>query len=441
MSSNQNNKRGLNNNSGPRNNSRNTTMNLGSNNNTNNTTAKLNNAKPTFLNTAKKQMTSLSPITIFIIVIIVLVLGYISVTYIYAKIVNNRDIKVSKNVLVDTITDGMIQLDIGSSQLPNSSYSNEYALSTWVYVDDFNYKHGERKFILRRGDIKSVINPEIYIHPSQNTLQVNVSLITSKQNVSTPTTINIDNTEATTSTEAGVSNFKDIDTFQNMESNNMESNNMESINSNNNFNLNLEEVPDELREQQHYDNGYFSDVVNTNIVNYPNQPAHHKRIEHNPELNLVMEQFTDPEDCKCDNTSDSGISEEERKSFEDGCGKCFVENFPLQKWVHLVVSQYNNVIDIYVDGKLSSSCSMPSSPEVTTDDLILSPDEGFSGQMGSTVYFNTALSAIDVHKIYSKGPEGDRQGGVVSKLQSIPTWIYGIVILLIIGIVAYSFFI
>lgn len=422
MSTNQNNRKGLNNNTSSRNNSKNTTMNLGSTNTNINTRP---NNKQSLLNTAKSQVSSLSPITIFIIVLIVLVLGYISINYIYAKIVNSRPIKVSENVLVDTITDGMTPLEIGSAQLPNSSYSNEYALSMWVYVDDFNYKHGERKFILRRGDIKSVVNPEIYIHPTQNTLQVNVSLITSGHNVTEASSVA--NNEANTSTESGVSNFKDIETFQNMES----------TNSNNS---NLEEVPEELKEQQHYDNGYFSDIVNTNIVNYPNQPAHHKRIGHNPELNLVMEQFADPEDCKCDNNGDSRESAEDRKSFEDGCGKCFVENFPLQKWVHLVVSQYNNVIDIYVDGKLSSSCSMPSSPEVTTDNLQLSPDGGFSGQMGSTVYFNTALSAVDVHKIYSKGPEGARQEGVVSKLQNIPTLVYGVAILLIIGVIAYSFF-
>lgn len=423
MSTNQNNKRVLNSNMDPRNNSKNTISNLGT---LNSTTIKKNNNQ-SLLNTTKSQISSLSPITIFIIVIIVLILAYISITYIYDKIINARPIKISENILINTISDAMSPLEIGSAQLPNSSYSNEYALSLWVYVDDFNYKHGERKFILRRGDIKSVVNPEIYIHPTQNTLQVNVSLISSRHNTSVSETSNTMITDVTTSSNEGVSNFKNIETFQNI------------ISDPSNNNSNLEEVPDELKEQQHYNNGYFSDVVNNNIVNYPNQPAQHKRINHNPELNLVMEQFADPEECKC-NDGEYRESADDRTTFEENCGKCFVENFPLQKWVHLVISQYNNVIDIYVDGKLSSSCSMSSSPEVTTDNLTLSPDGGFSGQMGSTVYFNTALSAVDVHKIYSKGPEGARQDGVISKLQVIPLWIYGVIILLFIGVIAYSFF-
>ena len=60
-----------------------------------------------------------------------------------------------------------------------------------------------------------------------------------------------------------------------------------------------------------------------------------------------------------DPVENKAVSESERQAFEDKCGKCFVEDFPLQKWVHVVISQYNQLLDIYVDGKLRSSCVMP----------------------------------------------------------------------------------
>ena len=34
--------------------------------------------------------------------------------------------------------------------------------------------------------------------------------------------------------------------------------------------------------------------------------------------------------------------------------ECVVENLPLQKWVNLVVSQYNDTNYIYLDGQLVS---------------------------------------------------------------------------------------
>jgi hypothetical protein len=404
-------------------------MTLGNMNNTKNTMS--NNSNKSLLNTAKQQVSSLSPMTIFIIVLIILVLGYIAVNYIYARVVSERSIQVASNVLVDTITDGMVPLEIGSAQLPNSSYSNEYALSLWVYVEDFNYRHGERKFILRRGDIKSVVNPEIYLHPTQNTLQVNVSLATDASgNVDTQPTM----TEATTTTVASgcASAFKNVETFVNNDeqAKSFENTNMDYVS-------NLTETVNGI--SQNYNNGYFNDVVNDNIVDYPNQPAHHKNIKHNPELNIVLDQFADAP-CECDDNTSTNESVEERKAFEESCGKCFVENFPLQKWVHLVISQYNNVLDIYVDGKLRSSCSLPGFPDVTTDNLVLSPDGGFSGQVGSTVYYNTALSANDVYKVYIKGPEGSRNTGIIERLTSIPTWVYAVVIVMILALIGYSIF-
>jgi hypothetical protein len=417
------------------------------------------------LNSINQQVSSLSPITIFILVVIILILLYMLVNYIYVNIVNSRAIKVSNNVLLDTITDGMVPLDIGSEKLPNSSYSNEYALSLWVYVDDFNYKHGERKFILRRGNIKSVVNPEIYLHPTQNTLQVNISLSTdihgnspstSSETSSSTTTTTLPVTElsqttttssgATTTTTTATTNsnepYLDIKTMGHDKVLNLEffENKKDIVTSYNNIkNFVNNTNSDNTDLSQYYDNTLFDDVVNDNNIDN-NEVTEY--ITHNPELNLVVEQFNDTSNsnCNCDDNSNTNESSEDRKNFEDTCGKCFVDNFPLQKWVHLVVSQYNNVIDVYIDGKLNSSCVLQGFPDVSSDNLILSPDGGFSGQMGNTVYYNTALSASDVYKVYIKGPEGSRNTGIMSTLNNIPYWVYVTIFVIIIAIILYSFY-
>jgi hypothetical protein len=391
---------------------------------------RMNNKGTGMINTVKQRLSeqteTMSPLTIFIIVLIMIVLIYITVNYLYSQIVSSRPVKVSKNVLVDVVTDGMTELEIGSNEMPNSSYSNEYSLSLWVYVDNFDYKHGERKVILRRGDIRSTVNPEIYIHPTQNKLQVNVSLATD-MNGSTQSSTTVTTTNETTTVAA--STFQNIEGFQNGE---FEERNVSAV-SDDKFIHNM---------SNNYNSSFYNNVVNTNEVEQKTNSIIESEMKHNPELDVVLEQFgSSDNNCDCDGSSKSGETDAERTAFEENCGKCFVEDFPLQKWVHLVVSQYNNVIDIYVDGKLRSSCSLPGFPDPGTGSLVLSPEGGYSGQMSSVVYVNSAMSQGDVYKMYSQGPDGARNGnGVLAKLRSMPTWVYVVVILMIIAVVANSFF-
>ena len=389
----------------------------------------------TVKNTIQENTQNLSPLVIFIIVLIFMILMYILVNYVYSQIVNSREVKVSKNILLDVITDGMTELEIGSNKLPNSTYSNEYSISLWVYVDNFDYKHGERKFILRRGDIKSVVNPEIYIHPTQNKLQLNVSLSTDINGTTTPTTAptTAPTTTPTTTPTTAPTPAPTVEPFDDLNDVHDPSNFEE---------MNISRVSDEkfLRNiPDNYDNSFYNTIVNDNVINYESIPSTVKALNEE-NTNVILENFgNQDENCNCDNLSDEEL-ESDRLAFENKCGKCFVDDFPLQKWVHMVVSQYNNVMDIYLDGKLNSSCVLQGFPDVSTDNLVLSPDGGYSGQMSSVVYYNSALAQDDVFKIYSLGPEGDRNVSIISRLKEIPTWVYIVITIFIILLVVYSFF-
>jgi hypothetical protein len=111
-----------------------------------------------------------------------------------------------------------------------------------------------------------------------------------------------------------------------------------------------------------------------------------------------------------------------------------VTDFPLQKWVHVVVSQYNQVVDIYIDGKLKSSCVLPRFPDIVQDDLILSPNDGFSGQMSKVEYINSALTADRVYDLYTQGPTPS-SGGL---LANIPNWVWIVLAILVIGVIVYT---
>ncbi len=97
---------------------------------------------------------------------------------------------------------------------------------------------------------------------------------------------------------------------------------------------------------------------------------------------------------------------------------CTIENIPLQKWIHLAVVKYGEVVDIYVDGKLLKSCvsstgeslaRTPSSTPITlhgTRTSGTSEDQGFDGYTTYLKYFNSTKSPQEIYNIYAGGYGG-----------------------------------
>jgi hypothetical protein len=115
--------------------------------------------------------------------------------------------------------------------------------------------------------------------------------------------------------------------------------------------------------------------------------------------------------------------------------ECVIENLPLQKWVNLVVSQYNQVIDVYLDGQLVSSCVLKGFPEVREEGVVLCPDGGFDGQISRLAFYNTALTQEKAYQIYRAG--GSFSGDLVS---NIPEWLYGVVGVVVLALIVYAVF-
>lgn len=408
----------------------------------NNTVAK-NNAPGVISQTVNKTVEAgkSNPVMALVIIIVVLILLYVLGNYIYDFYQKHNSVKILKESLLQGINDARNEYEVGGGKMPNSTYSNEYGLSFWMYVDDYSYRQGQRKFVLRRGDLTSEVNPEVYLHPNHNTLQVNVSLMTDSKGETTPHQ-NVDTTPEHANKNSGNNNKVEEDASE--ENNEQPTTTKEGFTTCNCDEVKsskdvLDNVNSNNPNVAHNYNSKVFDLISGNEVPKPDT--------HNKLLNNVVEQFVDEpanntanntannkEDCECDPAENGTVSESERQAFEDKCGKCLVEDFPLQKWVHVVISQYNQVLDIYVDGKLRSSCVMPGFPMLTQENLVLSPDEGFSGQMTGVTYYNTALGADEVYHIYKDGPQGSN-----NILANVPTWVYVIVAVLVLGAVVYSF--
>lgn len=111
-------------------------------------------------------------------------------------------------------------------------------------------------------------------------------------------------------------------------------------------------------------------------------------------------------------------------------GTCVYRAIPLQKWIHLVVSVYNQVVDIFIDGQLASSCVLKAFPAISTDNVLITPDGGFAGKISRVIFSNTAMTVQHAKQLYYSGPVK------TSSLWSmIPNWVwYAIIFLVIIGI-------
>ena len=94
----------------------------------------------------------------------------------------------------------------------------------------------------------------------------------------------------------------------------------------------------------------------------------------------------------------------EAKRQEELFDTCYIRNVPMQKWVNISLSVYQNTVDIFMDGKLTSSCNLKGFPQPNKHDLIVAPKEGFDGFISNTKIFNMAFTPEKALELYQEGP-------------------------------------
>ena len=86
---------------------------------------------------------------------------------------------------------------------------------------------------------------------------------------------------------------------------------------------------------------------------------------------------------------------------------CTISNFPLQRWVNLIISLNVRTLDVYLDGKLVRTCILPSVAMVNPDDPVqITTNGGFDGWTSNLEYFAKPLNPQQAYDIYKKGYGG-----------------------------------
>tara|TARA_B100000927_G_scaffold291430_1_gene293590 strand:+ start:2536 stop:3264 length:729 start_codon:yes stop_codon:yes gene_type:complete len=93
-----------------------------------------------------------------------------------------------------------------------------------------------------------------------------------------------------------------------------------------------------------------------------------------------------------------------------------IQNVPLQKWVCLGISKYNNTIDVYIDGKLADTkVGSGDAPDIEpTQSFILhgykdssgTVEQPFDGYTRNFKYYSRPLSPIEVYNVYKSSASG-----------------------------------
>jgi hypothetical protein len=95
---------------------------------------------------------------------------------------------------------------------------------------------------------------------------------------------------------------------------------------------------------------------------------------------------------------------------------CTISNFPIQKWVNLIVSLYGRTLDVYLDGKLVRTCVLPGVAKVNKNsDIFITPKGGFSGMTSNIKYWSDATNPQEAYEIYKDGFGGTKFGKFLNK--------------------------
>lgn len=86
---------------------------------------------------------------------------------------------------------------------------------------------------------------------------------------------------------------------------------------------------------------------------------------------------------------------------------CDVENVPLKRWFHLAITVNNDVIEVYIDGKLVKTCVAESLPFINEGNMYFFNDYNFDGVVGITKAFPYTMSATQINDLYMLGPNED----------------------------------
>lgn len=82
-----------------------------------------------------------------------------------------------------------------------------------------------------------------------------------------------------------------------------------------------------------------------------------------------------------------------------------IDNMPINKWFNVVIRLTNNVMDVYINGRLTQRKTFTDGvPNQNYDDVYICQNGGFNGYISDLKYYNSSIGTSEINSIVSSGP-------------------------------------
>ena len=81
-----------------------------------------------------------------------------------------------------------------------------------------------------------------------------------------------------------------------------------------------------------------------------------------------------------------------------------ISNIPLKQWVNVAIRLENTILDVYINGIITSRIVLDNVPKQNYNDVFICQNGGFSGNISDLRYFSSALNVFEINSIVKTGP-------------------------------------
>jgi hypothetical protein len=81
-----------------------------------------------------------------------------------------------------------------------------------------------------------------------------------------------------------------------------------------------------------------------------------------------------------------------------------ISNLPYDKWFNVIIRMKNTVLDIYINGVITSRMNFANVPRQNYNDVLICANGGFTGALSNLRYYDYALNVFEITSIVYSGP-------------------------------------
>jgi len=275
----------------------------------------------------------------------------------------------SKTNKLTKLMSAKTELIIKAADLKNTNTGNNFTYSMWLYIEDWNYRYGEDKIILNRANC-----PMVALSNKPNQLVIKIKTMNSVTGAEPNSAPSL------------------ADTAKNLK---------------NKLSCNA------------CDNGFTCACDQCDRTLFT---ASESAVSKGTQYDDIYNPEPSAAAISQANTLDAETAIELDKYQADGNHSCVIDAIPIQKWVNVIVSLYQQTLDVYLEGKLVKTCVLPGiAVRNNNASIFITPKDnkgkegGFSGWTSSFRYMSYASNPQEAYNIYKDGFGGSIVANAISK--------------------------